>query len=177
MHTACREYGWPRPDMQHPGDSSRSPCPRPPEFGPSAARVSWPKLTRGALRESGAAGPPPETRRRAARAAGRVRRPARSGEMGGPGSFATCSALVATRGVFGWRSLARMTAIRPRLGWGHAPQEIRRGVQGALGSTKRHRSRSGQISCSGFLAWQITRPCRMRLTWASYICSGWSIAR
>lgn len=51
------------------------------------------------------------------------------------------------------------------------------GSQGALGSTKRQRFRSGQSSCFGRWAWQMSRPCRIRFTWASYIWSGWSIAR
>ena len=51
------------------------------------------------------------------------------------------------------------------------------GVQGALRSTKRQRSRSGQSSCSGRWAWQIARPWWMSRTCAAYISSGSSSAR
>jgi hypothetical protein len=47
----------------------------------------------------------------------------------------------------------------------------------AFGLTKRHRSRSGQRSCSGRCAWQTFRPCWIRFTWASYIWSGRSSPR
>ena len=50
-------------------------------------------------------------------------------------------------------------------------------VQGAFGSTNRQRSRSGQSSCAGRWAWQILRPCWIRLTCASYIWSGSSMPR
>src|SRR3990172_11154986 len=63
---------------------------------------------------------------------------------GGSEDQGSAKAVLATaiRTVLGWRSLARMTAPRSR------PGDSRR-VQGAFGSTKRQRARSGQMSCSG----------------------------
>ena len=49
--------------------------------------------------------------------------------------------------------------------------------QGAFGLTKRQRAATGQISWAGLRAWQIRRPCWIRLTWPSYISSGSSRAR
>ena len=54
---------------------------------------------------------------------------------------------------------------------------LRRPTYGAFRSTNRQRGATGQRSHSGFRAWHTWRPCVMRLTCASYICSGSSSAR
>ena len=67
--------------------------------------------------------------------------------------------------------------MRPSIGAGAACEAGRGAATPPSGRRSGSAGASGQASWSGRWAWQIRRPCWIRLTWASYIWSGSSMPR